>query len=137
MRRFLVLDGGSSLYGIGADHVREITPERPTTRIPGAPPHVRGLLNLRGTLVPLLDLAERLTGQGVTSADPSIVVVHADGRLLALLVDDVLEVEEVDEAAVAPSPAGGNDSLVTELGHLDDRIVLLVDVPELVRQTLA
>lgn len=137
MRRFLVLDGGSSLYGIGADHVREISPDRPTTRIPGAPPYVRGLLNLRGTLVPLLDLSERLTGQGVTSGDPSIVVVHADGRLLALLVDDVLEVEEVAESAVDPSPAVGSDPLVAELGHLDDRIVLLVDVPELVRQTLA
>ncbi|MEO7964564.1 MAG: chemotaxis protein CheW [Gemmatimonadaceae bacterium] len=140
IRRLLVLEGGGSYYGIDTESVREVVPSRSTTRIPGAPPYVRGLLNLRGALVTVVDLAQRLGQESSVAAEPSVAVVQGGGRLLGLLVDDVLEVQELADDALTPSPSGGvagDGTLVCGLGHFDGRVVLVVDVQELVRQTLA
>ena len=139
--RLLVLEGKGTYYGVDTDAVREIVPARATTRIPGAPPFVRGLLNLRGALVTVVDLAQRLGGEPADVAEPSVAVVQGSGgRLLGLLVDDVHEVQEVDDDSLSPPPSPGRTGerpLVSGLGHFGDRIVLLIDVEELVRQTLA
>ena len=140
-RRHLVLEGRGTLYGVDTDAVREVVPSRAATRIPGAPPFVRGLLNLRGTLVTVVDLAQRLGGEGASATESSVAVVQASGgRLLGLLVDDVHEVLEVAEGELSPPPAParpGEQTLISGLGHFGGRIVLLIDVEELVRQTLA
>jgi purine-binding chemotaxis protein CheW len=138
--RLLVLEGSESYYGVDTEAVREVVPAKSTTRIPGAPPFVRGLLNLRGTLVTVVDLSHRLGGKASAAAEPSVAVVQGGGRLLGLLVDDVLEVQELEEGALSPAPSGGEEGrgvLVSGLGHFDGRVVLVVDVQELVRQTLA
>ncbi len=139
--RLLVLQGGDAYFGVDTERVREVVPAKATTRIPGAPPYVRGLLNLRGTLVTVVDLAQRLGRSSGTAADPSVAIVHSGSRLLGLLVDDVLDVQELtDDAALSPSPVAGGRSeagLVRALGHFDERVVLVIDVEELVRQTLA
>jgi purine-binding chemotaxis protein CheW len=138
-RRVLLLDGGAARYGLAAEHVREIVPARALTRLPGAPSWVRGLLNVRGTLLTVIDLTARLEGRAATAPDPSVVIVEAGDRPLGLLVDDVGEVEELPEEGITPAPATSGEAiaLVAELGHFGDRIVCLVDVQQLVRLTLA
>ena len=140
-RRLLVLEGKGTLYGVDTDAVREVVPSRATTRIPGAPPFVRGLLNLRGALVTVVDLAQRLGGEPAAAMESSVAVVQGSGgRLLGLLVDDVHEVQEVGAGELSPPPAParpGEHAIISGLGQFGDRIVLLIDVEELVRQTLA
>ena len=135
--RILVVEVGDSLCGLAADHVREIVPVLPATRLPGAPASVRGVVNLRGQLLTVVDLRHRLTAVLVADPDASTVVVQVDDRTLGVLVDDVREVQVLQvmpgEAAKVRDAAG----LVTGLGRLADEVVLVVDVPELVRQTLA
>lgn len=139
----LVFEVGETSYGLDTSAVQEIVPARTMTRLPGAPEHVTGLLNLRGTLVTVVDLSWLLIGKPSTVDERSTVIVRSGGHFLGLIVDDVHDVHDVDDAhllAVAGMTSQSADagrSITRELGHFEDRVVLLVDVAELVRQTLA
>lgn len=136
-RPYLIVEGSGALFALAQDVVREIVPVRHFTRLPGAPAAVRGLLNVRGTLVTVLDLAERF-GQGrCREGEGSVVIGVTSGRTLGLLVEDVHEVSPfADRDLVAPG-ADVTDAAVLGMGHFGDRIVLAVDLQELARQTLA
>lgn len=128
------LQGG--LYGIDSGAVREIVSPLEATRLPGAPPHVRGVVNLRGQLLTVVDVGHRLTGAPTETAEGSIVVVTAAERLLGLLVDDVHDVQELQVVPAEREVLARADGLLTGVGRLDDEVVLVIDIPELVRQTL-
>jgi purine-binding chemotaxis protein CheW len=133
----LLVELGDTLCGLDAAAVREIVPLLPATRLPGAPPWVRGVVNLRGQLLTVLDLRQRLTGTSVAGSDASTVVVEDSERILGLLVDDVRDVTALPVQPSSEATLAEAAGLVTGLGRLDDEVVLVIDVPELVRQTLA
>ncbi len=128
---------GSTLCGLAAGLIREIVPLQPFTRLPGAPAWVRGMVNLRGQIVTVMDLKHRLRGEPAAGPDPSIVVVQADERTLGMVVDDVREVTFLSVMPTEEAALGEHAGLVVGLGRLEDEVVLVIDVPELVRQTLA
>ncbi|HVF40894.1 MAG TPA: chemotaxis protein CheW [Gemmatimonadaceae bacterium] len=87
------------------DHVREIVPNQRTTRLPGAPRFVRGLINLRGNLVTVVDAALSLYGVPADESAGSILLVESRGRIGGVLVDNVFDIQalpasEVDRLAV-------------------------------------
>lgn len=136
--RILLLDLGGELYAVESAAVREIVPHAPVTRLPGSPAHIRGVMNLRGQLVTLLDLVQRVVGKPARNREGSTIVVQSGERLLGLVVDDVHDVQSVtlDRQGAGPSgPLGAG--LVCGLGRLDDAVVLVIDVDEIVRDTLA
>jgi purine-binding chemotaxis protein CheW len=73
--------------------VREIVPITATTRLPGAPPFVRGLINLRGSLVTVMDAALCLYGVPADGANASILLVERRGRLAGVIVDNVFDIQ--------------------------------------------
>lgn len=136
-RRILLFGIGERLYGCEIEAVREIIPIRAATRLPGAPAHVRGILNLRGTLLTVVDLATRL-GLGETRADGSIVLVHGGSKVVGVSVDEVRDVQLMStdriELSSAEQSRGG---IVRGIGHLDDStIVILLDMQSIVTQVL-
>src|SRR5687768_4484718 len=135
--RLLIVELRGGLYGIDSTLVREIVPVLDATRLPGAPPHVRGVVNLRGQLLTVVDLGHRLTGSPTPTTEGSIVVVSAVDRVLGLLVGDVHDVQELQIVATEREVLARADGLLTGVGRLGDEVVLVVDVPELIRQTLA
>jgi purine-binding chemotaxis protein CheW len=92
-------------FGIPVTQVREVIRVADITRVPHAPAHVRGVANLRGRILAVVDLRSRL---GLPEAEPTprsrIVVVDLRGRVLGLLVDAVSQVTKVPEASVVPAP---------------------------------
>ena len=124
------------MYAVESRAVREIVPTTVATRLPGAPSHVRGLVNLRGTLITVVDLVQRLAGQPARETDGSTIVLQSAGRLLGVAVDDVHEVQSFPAAEMQPAPATPAGSMLQGMGHFGDAVVLVVDVHELVRQTL-
>jgi purine-binding chemotaxis protein CheW len=112
--------------------VREIIPYRAATRLPGAPAYVRGLINLRGTLVTVVDLGVRLRPDRTPAQDGSIIIVAVDNHVAGLAVDEVMDVRLVRPE----STQGEGESIVRNLGHLEGTVVILVDVPVLVREVL-
>ncbi|HEX6315107.1 MAG TPA: chemotaxis protein CheW [Gemmatimonadaceae bacterium] len=135
--RLLIVELRGGLYGIDSTTVREIVGVLDATRLPGAPPHVRGVVNLRGLLLTVVDLGHRLTGTPTLGAEGSIVVTAANDRSVGVVVDDVHDVQEVAVVPVEREVLARADGLLTGVGRLGDEVVLVVDIPELIRQTLA
>lgn len=93
MRRVLVFSVAGRTRCADIADVREIVPITATTRLPGAPRHVRGLINLRGTLVTVLDAALCLHGVPTDGANASILLVERRGRLAGVIVDNVFDIQ--------------------------------------------
>lgn len=122
------------------DAVREIVPARAATRLPGAPEWVRGLINLRGTLVTVVDLAARFGSAERGAESRSIVVAEAAGKVLGIGVDEVRDVQSVPDDALeevdAQRAAGGIVRGLAHVGESRTETALVVDVAEMVRQAL-
>jgi len=135
--RLLLFAVAGRVYGCDIASVREIVPIRHATRLPGAPPYVRGLINLRGAIVTVIDLAARLAGSAALP-EGSVVLAEYGTKQVGLAVDEVRDVQMLSpdrfEAATGDVARGG---IVRGLGHLDDGVVLVLDVPSVVRQVMA
>ena len=139
--RILLFSVGERLFGCPVDVVREIVPSRRTTRLPGAPEYVRGLMNLRGSILTIIDLGLRLGESEPARADGSTVLVEHRQRLMGFAVDEVMDVQALAtdqlEAPTAPGVVEKNAGIVRGLGHLGDgRVVILLDILSVVEQVL-
>lgn len=134
--RTLLFRVAERVYGCDIDSVREIVPYRRATRLPGAPAHVQGLINLRGTIVTLLDLGVRLDPMRGPVREGSIILAEHGARVVGIAVDEVMDVQVIMEEPIAPSVDDAPRGLVRGLGHLDGGVVVLVDIHALVTQVL-
>jgi len=127
-RKLLLFRTGGRVFAVDAGAVREILPATPPTRIPGSPDAVRGLVNVRGTLVTVVDLglalgvetAARTAPGGAEdgSAGRTLVLVERSKRPIGLIVDDVLDLVTVDDDALTAGGAvpGVRPGVVTATG---------------------
>ena len=100
MRRVLVFAVAGRTRCADVDEVREIVPITATTRLPGAPRYVRGLINLRGTLVTVMDASMCLYGVPADGPEASILLVERRGRLAGVIVDSVFDMQSLPVAEV-------------------------------------
>jgi len=133
--RTLLFRVAGKVYGCEIDAVREIIPYRRATRLPGAPSFVQGLINLRGTIVTVLDLGARLDPERAPVRDGSIILATHGTRVVGVAVDEVMDVQGISEEHVE-AHGGARDALIRGLGHLEDDVVVLVDIHTLVTQVL-
>lgn len=131
-RQFITFTLDSQEYGIDIMVVREIKGWSPTTSIPNSPAHVRGVMNLRGVIVPIFDLRARF-GMGLT--DPSkmhvVVIVSLHAKTVGLLVDAVSDIISIEPDAVRPVPDMGlraDDRCLDGLVAIQERMVTLVSL---------
>ena len=137
--RFLTFGVGGRLYGCEIGVVREIVPFRRCTRLPGAPGYVCGLINLRGTVVTVLDLGQRLGGTPVDRNDGSVVLVEQGTRVVGLGVDEMRDVQQLAAAEIeAPEGAtsGGGAGAVRGMARVPAGVVVLLDVCAIITQAL-
>ena len=124
------------MYGCDIGSVREIVPIRHATRLPGAPPYVRGLINLRGAIVTVIDLAARLAGTSA-AMEGSVVLADHGSKHVGLAVDEVRDVQLLAPDRFEPATGDvARGGVVRGLGHLDDGVVIVLDVPAVVRQVM-
>ncbi len=98
-------------YALPIIKVREIQAQATITRIPKAPPYMPGVINLRGAIVPILELRHRFSlGEAPEDTRPVIVIVEVQGRTLGIRVDSVSDVLDLDPAAIKPAPEMGTQS---------------------------
>jgi purine-binding chemotaxis protein CheW len=131
-KQFITFTLGPEEYGIDIMVVREIKGWTDTTMIPNAPTHVRGVINLRGIIVPIFDLRARF-GMGLTTPTKMhvVIIVAAGTRTIGLLVDTVSDIISVDPKAIRPVPEMGlptDDQFLDGLVALEDRMVTLVSL---------
>jgi purine-binding chemotaxis protein CheW len=138
-RRTLLFRVGSAVYGCDIDDIREIVPFRQATRLPGAPNYVHGLINLRGTIVTVVDLGVLLEATRERVADEgSIMLVALAGntRLVGVAVEEVMDVRAVGTARDDVIAERAGSDAVRGLAHVDGGTVILLDIHSLVRQVL-
>jgi purine-binding chemotaxis protein CheW len=126
MQQLVVFTLGSEDYGLPITTVQEIIRyERPRT-IPSAPPSVRGVINLRGKIVPVVDLKSCMQLPGDELEESKIVIVEAGAITAGVIVDDVSEVITVEEDTLEPVPAAGA-GYISAVAKVGDRLLLLLD----------
>lgn len=131
----ITFEVAGQLFGIDIMAIREIRAWTPATRLPQVSHYVAGVVNLRGTVLPVIDLAARL---GWPSTEPSprhaIIVVRLDTRTIGLIVDSVSDIVALPEGALQPVPTTGNDDVAPflhGLAALEDRMVMVLDLERL------
>ena len=119
-------------FGVDILKVQEINRMLTITKIPNAPSFVEGVINLRGKIIPIVDLRKRLGFNGKAyDKSTRIIVVELDGLILGFIVDSVSEVLRVSESTVEPPPSimGGIESDYIEgVGKLDNRLLILLEL---------
>lgn len=135
--QYLTVNLGTEEYGVDILAVREIRGWTPVTRIPQAPSYVLGVLNLRGAIVPVLDLRLRfgLAREEYTATTVCVIVMVA-GRQFGVVVDAVSDVVEVSPSGIRPVPDMGttvDTEYLKGLTSVGERMVLLLDVDRLLQ----
>lgn len=119
-------------YSLDIMSVREIRGWTRTTPMPHAPDYMRGVINLRGTVLPVMDLARRLHLPSQETNDRNvIIVVNLNGTLTGLLVDAVSDIVAITEDDLQPPPDMSTDpqmSVVRSLTVIDDRMIRVLDL---------
>jgi purine-binding chemotaxis protein CheW len=104
------------------------------TRIPGAPAYVRGLINMRGTIVTVLDLAARLDASRGQTVEGSILLLRYRDRLVGVIVEEVLDVRTIELEEGDDTQPGS--AIVRGVTALDDEPVVVLDLDVLIKQIL-
>jgi purine-binding chemotaxis protein CheW len=121
--------------------VQEINRMMDLTRVPQSPPEVEGVINLRGKIIPVLDLRKRFSfGVGEKSDQNRIIVVEVHGRVLGFIVDRVHEVLRINRDIVEPAPAmvcSIDSDFIAGVGKLEDRLLILLDLGRLFNEEAA
>jgi purine-binding chemotaxis protein CheW len=136
MRHELITFGiASQRFGIDIMTVREIRAWSPVTRLPRVPGYVAGVVNLRGAVLPVIDLAARLgwTPTDATPRNPIIVIEHG-GQMRGLIVHDVADIVSIEAGTLQQPDAMGHESIthfLEGIAPLGDEMVMVLDLGRL------
>lgn len=123
---------GNQDYCVDIMSVREIRGGARATPLPHSPRYMRGVINLRGTVLPIMDLSSRLDLDVETDTGRNVIIVVANGgRTLGLMVDavsDILAIRTEDLQPPPDLPAGGARTFVSALTIVDDRMIRVLDL---------
>ncbi|GGX80086.1 chemotaxis protein CheW [Litchfieldella qijiaojingensis] len=134
-REFLVFSLGEEEYAIDILKVQEIRGYENVTRIANAPDFIKGVTNLRGVIVPIVDLRIKFHLDKVEYGGQTVViVVNVGERVVGIVVDGVSDVMTLTPEQIKPAPEFGvtlSSDYLSGLGSLDDRMLVLVDIEKL------
>ena len=123
---------GSEDFGVNISSVESIIKMQPITKMPHSPLFVEGVTNLRGKVLPVMDLRRRfgLPSQEVDKNN-RIIIINVNGIEVGMIVDGVSEVLTIPEQSVEPAPAIAstvNSNFITGIAKIDQRLVILLDL---------
>ena len=131
-RQLVVFGLGDEEFGVDIIQVQEIVRLQEVTKIPNAPAFVEGIVNLRGKVIPLIDLRKRFGFANVEHDDESrIIVTSFNENLIGIIVDNVSEVIRLQEEQIEPPPnivAGVGREYIQGVGKVEDRLVVLLEL---------
>ncbi len=134
---YLAFTLGQEEYGIDIQQVRELRGYDTVTRIANAPDFIKGVINLRGSIVPIVDMRIRFKlGTPTYDQFTVVVILNLAGRLIGMVVDSVSDVVTLSADQIKPAPdmsMGGatNKDYLIGMAALDQRMLILVDIEEL------
>ncbi len=131
MREYVVFKVNKESYGIDIKYVENIERMLPITRVPYTTEYVEGVVNLRGNIIPVIDLRSRFGIPRIGYGDESrIIIVNFREYMVGMIADSSSEVLQIDRSTIDPAPSikDGINDFVLEIGKKDDRIIMLIDL---------
>jgi purine-binding chemotaxis protein CheW len=132
---FLAFTLGKEEYGIDILKVQEIRGYESVTRIANAPQFIKGVVNLRGIIVPIVDMRIKFNlGEPTYDQFTVVIILNIGGRVVGMVVDSVSDVTTLTPDQIKPAPEMGtvlNTDYLIGLGTLDQRMLILVDIDRL------
>ncbi len=136
VREFLAFTLASEEYGVDILAVQEIRGYDTVTRVPDAPDYIKGVINLRGTIVPVIDLRLKFRlGEARYDAFTVMIVLNLGGKVVGVVVDGVSDVVPLASEQVRPTPEFGaavDTRYISGIGTINDRMLILLDIESLV-----
>ncbi|HJV81318.1 MULTISPECIES: chemotaxis protein CheW [Oxalobacteraceae] len=134
-REFLAFTLGKEEYGIDILKVQEIRGYETVTRIANAPDFIKGVVNLRGIIVPIVDMRIKFhLGEPTYDQFTVVIILNVAGRVVGMVVDSVSDVTTLSPEQIKPAPEMGtalNTDYLIGLGTIDQRMLILVDIDKL------
>ena len=132
IREFVIFRLNQEYYGIDINNVENIEKVLPITRVPYSSPYVRGVVNLRGIIVPVVDLRARFGLERRNATDESrIIIINLEEMKIGMLVDSSSEVLQISEDDIDAAPnvrKDITDDFVKNIGKKNGRIIMLIDL---------
>ncbi len=139
-REYLTFRLGTEEYGIDILKVQEIRSYEPPTKIANAPSYLKGVVNLRGVIVPIVDLRVKFNclnedGQAGIDSFTVVIVLNVRGRVVGAVVDSVSDVMQLAEQMVQPAPEMSTSvvdtTYITGIANVNERLLILMDIESL------
>jgi purine-binding chemotaxis protein CheW len=126
---------GNEEYGLNIDHVQSIERLSPITRVPNVPNYVKGLINLRGSVIPIIDLQNKLEfGEGQYTENSRVIIVKYEEIELGLIVEKTSNVINVDTDSIEPAASSGvNTDFFEGIAKYEGRLIILLKIEELMK----
>jgi purine-binding chemotaxis protein CheW len=138
-QEFLAFTLGKEEYGIDILKVQEIRGYETVTRIANAPDFIKGVVNLRGIIVPIVDMRIKFQlGEPTYDQFTVVIILNIGGRVVGMVVDSVSDVITLSPEQIKPAPEMGtalNTDYLIGLGTLDERMLILVNIDKLMSST--
>ncbi len=128
---------GEESYGISIKHVREIIEMQNISEVPDMPGYVKGVINLRGKVIPIVDIRLRFRFEERKYDDRTcVIVIEINNSTIGFIVDTVEDVLEIPEKDVEPAPkfktASGKERYISGVGKVGDSVKILLDIEKLI-----
>ena len=135
--QFLTFTLGAEEYGVDIMMVREVKGWTETTRLPNTPEYIRGVLNLRGIIIPVFDLRAKFTGK-ITEPDAKnvVIILAVDERIIGILADTVSDILTVGAEEIKSAPETDmtiSEHFISGLIAAGERMVVLLDISKLLQ----
>jgi purine-binding chemotaxis protein CheW len=138
--KYLIFSIGKEFYGIDIKYVIEIIGIEPITEVPELPDYIRGVINLRGKIIPVMDVRLKFKKEEKEYDDRTcIIVVEIDNISIGLIIDTVLEVANIQENNISPPPKTSTNrdtanKYIKGIGKLQNEVRLLIDCHKLLEE---
>lgn len=137
--QFMTFQVGKEFYGISISYVNEIIMMQPITSVPEVKDYIKGLINLRGKIIPVIDVRIRFKMEPMEYTDRTcIIVINVKSTVIGLIVEKIAEVDSIQDDDIVPPPSLGRkeseqNKYVYGLARTGDTVKLLIDPEKLIK----
>jgi purine-binding chemotaxis protein CheW len=137
--KYLTFRIGNEIYGVAISTVTQIIEMQKITVVPDMPGYIKGVINLRGQVIPIMDLRLRFGMEERDYDDRTCtIIVNIDGRSIGFVVDTVLEVVDIPDKDIEPPPefksASGHDRYISGIGKVGEEVKILLDAGRVIHE---
>ncbi len=137
--KYMTFKTGNEYFGIAINYVCEIIGIQPITAVPEVESYIKGLINLRGKIIPVIDMRARFNIEPLEYTDRTcIIVIDVKGTTVGLIIEKIAEVVTIDDEDIIPPPSlthrnTSNNKYVYGIGKIGDQVKMLLDPEKLIK----